>query len=415
MHGRGIGRELTKAAGALALLAGVLPHVAMGQDAPTSTPPPPSDAASARGAASVPPQPGSVELDGEAREVTRVELFYVRDLAGAPALAEMLNTTVELAEVNGAWVPPYEGLQMSRVRLGDIGATGPGKVHDSALATISQAVAARVREYGIIGIYVEPDANQFRVENGEVVDARAAGDTSLRIGIALGFVKDVRTIAQGERIAPEQAVNHPLHAWIREHSPVKAGSDQAVDRVALDDFLFRLNRHPGRQVDAAAAPAGEDMGGTSVDYLVAENRPWMLYAQATRDGRRDDDEWRYLFGITHNQLTNHDDILSLSYRTSFDNVNTFQASYDRPIDDERRLRARGYGSYYAYTSADVGQFDATFEGEGWNAGAELAWNFYQNADLFIDAVGGVRFDKIRVDNEFAGVEGDESITVGYVG
>jgi hemolysin activation/secretion protein len=277
-------------------------------------------------------------------------------------------------------------------------------------------VAARVKEFGVIGVYAEPDGAQFRIEDGVVVDSRPAGDTSLRIGIALGFVKEVRTIAQGERIRDVNAtVNNPVHAWIREHSPVTAAGVAAVDRVKLDDYLFRLNRHPGRQVDAALAPSGDEFGGTSVDYLIAENRPWLLYAQATRDGRRDDDEWRYLFGVTHNQLTGVDDILSLSFRTSFDNVNTFQGSYERPIDDARRIRVRGFGSYYAYTSADVGQFDATFEGEGWNAGGEVAWNFYQNADLFIDAVGGVRFDSIRVDNQFAGVEGDESVTVGYLG
>ncbi|MFN5945136.1 MAG: ShlB/FhaC/HecB family hemolysin secretion/activation protein [Phycisphaerae bacterium] len=405
MHG-GLGQHLMRAAGLLAFAGVLSPAFARQNAAPEAT----------AAAGDTPPVPGSVEMDGEVRDVTRIELFYTRELAGAPALADVLAGSVTLAEVNGAWVPPYEGLATRTVKLSDVGTAGPTKMHDTALAIISQAVAARVKEFGVIGVYAEPDGAQFRIEDGVVVDSRPAGDTSLRIGIALGFVKEVRTIAQGERIRDVNAtVNNPVHAWIREHSPVTAAGVAAVDRVKLDDYLFRLNRHPGRQVDAALAPSGDEFGGTSVDYLIAENRPWLLYAQATRDGRRDDDEWRYLFGVTHNQLTGVDDILSLSFRTSFDNVNTFQGSYERPIDDARRIRVRGFGSYYAYTSADVGQFDATFEGEGWNAGGEVAWNFYQNADLFIDAVGGVRFDSIRVDNQFAGVEGDESVTVGYLG
>lgn len=360
-------------------------------------------------------QPGTIALDGERRHVTKLDLFYLREVAGAPPLADILAGTVELAEVNGAWTPPYEGLPTQQVALRDIGTIGPQYLHDSTLSIISRAVADRIKQLGIIGVYAEPDTTQFRLSETGIIDARAATDTSLRIGIALGFVQNIRTIAQGERIDPQSAENNPIHAWIHTHSPLSTTHPHAIDRIALDDYLFRINRHPSRQVDAAAAPTGDDSGATNIDFLVAEARPWTAFVQATRDGRRDDDEWRYLFGFTHNQLTNHDDILAFTYRTSLDNVNTLQASYDRPIDDARRLRAKVQGSYYAYTSADVGQSGATFEGDGWNTSAELTFNFYQNADLFIDAIAGARVDKIRVDNQFADVTADETITVAYIG
>jgi hemolysin activation/secretion protein len=377
--------------------------------------------------------PGDPMLDGEQRPVSRIDLAYVRANDDHPPIDKLLDTRVELAIVNGAWAPPHPGLQAQLVRLDQIGVEGPDRIYDSALPLLAQAIVTRLKSFDantrLLGVYAEPDPAQIRVENEEVLDARAPGDSSLRYLITTGRVTSVRTIGVGERVPQDDSINNPMHIKVRRQSPVqpaevakRPGLTSAKDPTDLlettriDDFVFRLNRHPGRRVDVAVAATGEEPGAATLDYIVTENRPWLLYAETMRDGSRATDEWRYRFGFLHHQLTGNDDSLSLQYQTSFDNVNQFAASYERPVPDtEDRWKGRVYGSFYDYTSDDVGQLGLRFEGEGWSVGAEAIWNFYQNADFFIDAIGGVKIDQVKVDNQLAAIEGEDSFVIAYAG
>ncbi|MFO0855880.1 MAG: ShlB/FhaC/HecB family hemolysin secretion/activation protein [Phycisphaerales bacterium] len=374
-------------------------------------------------------QPGSPELDGEQRPLTSLELVYSRENDSLPPTAELMDAKVDLAIVNDAWCAPHEGLIAQRVSLAELGKNGPTRVYDSALPLISQAIVTRLKTFGpntrLLGVYAEPDPAHIRVENEQVVDARPEGVTSLRYIITTGRVVEVRTTAVGERINPEQTLNNPVHDAIRKNSPIQPqtatgqyGKTNAIDLLEttrIDDYVFRLNRHPGRRVDVAVAATGQEPGAVSLDYIVTENKPWFVYAEATRDGSRSTDEWRYRLGMVHNQLTGQDDILSLQYQTSFNNVNQFAASYERPLFDIDRLRGRVYGSFYDYTSDDVGQLGLTFKGDGWSAGAEGIFNFYQNADLFADVFAGLRMDHVKVDNQLAAISGDDNFILAYAG
>ncbi len=373
--------------------------------------------------------PGSLELDGEQRLLSSIELAYSRENDSLPDASELLDATLTLAIVNDAWCAPHEGLATQRVSLAELGKVGPTRVYDSALPLISQAIVTRLKNFGpntrLLGVYAEPDPSHIRVENEQVVDARPAGTTALRYIITTGRVVDVRTTAVGERINPEQTLNNPAHNAIRRNSPIqsqtatgqygKTNSTDLLETTRIDDYVFRLNRHPGRRVDVAVAATGQEPGAVSLDYIVTENKPWFVYAEATRDGSRSTDEWRYRLGMVHNQLTGQDDILSLQYQTSFNNVNQFAASYERPFFDMDRLRARVYGSFYDYTSDDVGQLGLTFKGDGWSAGAEAIFNYYQNADLFADVFAGLRMDHVKVDNQLAAISGDDNFILSYVG
>ena len=55
----------------------------------------------------------------------------------------------------------------------------------------------------------------------------------------------------------------------------------------LDDYIFRLNRHPGRRVDLALS-TGAEVGGVTLDYLVAENKSTYVYGQISNTGTRPD-------------------------------------------------------------------------------------------------------------------------------
>lgn len=356
------------------------------------------------------PQP---EVDGAWHALSGIELRYALAHPKHPDIAEVMKGSVTLGRLANGYTAPREGLDSVRVTFAELGSLGG--VYDAALPVISQAVVERLRELGLLTAYVTPDASQMHLEEGLVVDTRN-GATGLTYIITTGKVTQVRTQGLGERVDPDHTLNHPWHARIRFNSPIHAGAGaDLLDAGPIDDYVARLNRHAGRRVDVAVAATGEEPGAVTLDYLVTENKPWLIYAQAKRDGSRATDEWRYRFGFIHNQLTNDDDTLSLEYQTSFDNVNSFTASYDRPIGRSERWRGRVYGSWYEYTSADVGLPNATFEGNGWSVGAEAIWNFYQRHDLFLDAIGGVRYEHISVDNNLAAVFGDDNFVIGYAG
>lgn len=393
--------------------------------APSSPPPAtPRTPASTREATPLP-------TDGGRHRITHVEIEYVRENAGHPSAEEVLEAVVPLVETEGGFVAPREGEGAPPVRsipLSQIPTLEDPMFFDSALARFAPAVVIRLQQLGLIGVYAEPDRAQFGVVGGQVQDRRDPGDTSLRLLITTGHVTEVNSTGLGERLPEGETVNNPVHARIREHSPIQPGDDADASAPGagegttnllqgdrIDRYVHFLSRHPGRRVDVAVAATGDEPGAVALDYLVTENRPWLLYAQISNTGTDSTDSLRERFGFIHNQLTNTDDVFSVEYLTSnFDDLHALVTSYERPIFDPR-VRGRVFGSWYTYTASDVGQPDADFDGDGWSVGAEVIWNFLQINDRFFDAIAGFRYEGIEVDNQLADIEGDERVVVGYVG
>ncbi len=373
----------------------------------------------------------ATEVDGARHRVSRFVFRYSRENAGHPGEEALLDAKVRLGVTEAGWVAPREGIGAESVALREMVEGGrPGYVFDSALPLLAPGVVRRLQELGLIGVFVEPDPAEFAVVEGRIVDKRPETQRQMTLVITTGEVTQVRTSALGERLKEnEEAVDNPVHARIRANSPVQAreadksnAEDERTDLVRrdlIDAYVHRLNRHPGRRVDVALAPSGEAFGGVTLDYLVTENRPWLLFAQASNTGTDATNTWRERIGFVHNQLTGNDDIFSVDYLTgNFEDVHAVAASYERPFGSGEigeRLRWRISGSWYTYTASDVGLPGADFDGEGWNVGGELRWNFFQREDLFVDLVGGARFERVQVDNSLAGIEGDEPFFLPFVG
>jgi len=180
-----------------------------------------------------------------------------------------------------------------------------------------------------------------------------------------------------------------------------------------------LNRMPGRHVDVAVSATGiskEDAGKVTLDYLIAESRPWYVYAQVSNTGTSQTNNWRERFGFVDNQLTGHDDILTLDYITAgFDDASQDAiGGYEFPVPLGDRLRNKIYGSWNEFTASDVGQSKEQFHGEEWIVGDEMTMNLYQQRELFIDGIGGVRVQGITTHNEsLATPDGDVTYTSPY--
>ena len=96
-------------------------------------------------------------------------------------------------------------------------------------------------------------------------------------------------------------------------------------------------------MDASLSPAEDDYT-IALDYLITENRPWLVYGQVSNTGTRDTNRWRERFGFIHNQLTSNDDVLTLDYITAgFDQSHAVFASYEAPFPHADRWRWRVSG------------------------------------------------------------------------
>ena len=347
--------------------------------------------------------------DGRAYPVTRFVLHHESPHPDLPPLSDFQHVSVALARVEDGLVAPRAGLPVETWRIGR-SAADTVTFYGSAVRHVAAAVVEAFGREGLIGVYVQVAEDDVDPKSGE--DLRPEGDTQLDLVIYTTEVKKVRTLASGDRIPAEERVNHPAHARIRGKSPI--GPNDVLNEDALNSYVFRLSRHPGRRADVAVSSAGPE-GGAVLDYLIAESRPWLAYFQLANTGTDETEEWRERFGFVHNQLTGNDDILRLDYVTGgFDESNAFIASYRTPVRWQE-FDLRLYGSWSSFDASDVGFPGQDFSGDTWYAGAEVIANVCQQDKLFLDLIAGARWQNIQVDNELTGIEGDENLFLPYVG
>jgi len=341
-----------------------------------------------------PPGPG-VNEDGP-YTVSDVRIEGLTGL-GLPESA-VLAAPINLTPVEQGWIAERTGLDIVNIPLGELGGDGPVQLFGTALR---QAGATVVRAY-----------NQAALR-GVRVAGRMDGQT-LVLSVTEGVVGEIRTLGFEEDEAVEIATG--LSGRIKRHSPVQAG--QLVNIGEIDDFVHRLNRHPGRRVDVALAP-GDQTDRLVLDYLIAQNDPLFVFAQASNTGTDSTDDWRERFGLVHYNLTDSDDIFTADYTTAnFEDYNALTVSYDRPFDTDRpdgRWRWRAFAQYVQYDASDVGFAGRDFTGDTAAAGAEVSWNFWQQRTKFADLIGGMRYMYTKVEDDFFATEASSPFLTPYIG
>lgn len=399
------------------------------------------------------PPPSAEEVqaivDGPSMRVGKFVVTYRFEHPMAPLVETLLNAEVELGETAEGYVSPFQrgadgkiekrpGLPTVKFRVGDVPDRPIENYRLSGIEAITDAIRDELSRNNVLGVVVRVVPNQVKLDvpsdDPEYGKDLREGTTDVKIEVITAFTSQVRSLAFGSRVPYEQRINHPIHQRIRDGSPIQPAESlddperqDLIRKRELDDYVFRLNRHPGRRVNVALSvgdelktPAGEPLPTVSLDYLVIENKPWFAYFQLSNTGTENTGEWRQRFGFVHNQLTGRDDTLSLDYITSgfSESSNAVIGSYEAPIPGTERLRWRVFGSWNQFTADDVGQGNASrdFEGDGWSAGGEVIWNFYQNRALFLDLVGGFKWQHVRVeDTSSGGEEGEDDFGLPYVG
>lgn len=382
--------------------------------AETPPAPPPADAQAP--ADPSPEAPAPVD-EGPAYPVSRFVLEYKTEHPDHPSLESVLEGPVKLGVAPGGFVQWREGLPEVQVKIGDIQEGTSGLYYRSGLNAVARGVVEELNRQGLIGIFVQLHPED--VDEGSGADKREGARPEMRMVIWSGRVESVRSIASGARLEGkyksdiEKRINSEdrVQMRVRGQSPVQTGD--LLRKRELDDYVARLNRHAGRRVDVAISP-GSNPEQVVVDYLVAESKPWSLYAQLSNTGTKTTNEWRERFGFLHNQLTGHDDILRVDYSTAgFDASHAILGSYEFPVLSDR-VRVRGYASYTEFTASDVGNTTDDFEGETVTVGAEVIGTVWQRREAFFDVYGGLRW-KTEAINETGGSGGDENFYIPYLG
>jgi hemolysin activation/secretion protein len=363
--------------------------------------------------------PGTAtERDGGRYPVSRFLIEYHSEHPEHPSIDDLMEAVVRLGVTPDGYVAYREGMPSAELRIADVVEGTGGVFYRSALNSVARAIVERLNRKGFIGIFVQLHPDDIDETNG--ADLRAGKRPELRLVVWTGVVKNVRTITSGDRLKKEvdaglvDRVNtdDPVLNRIRDQSPLQV--DNLLRKDLMDDFVFRLNRHPGRRVDVAISP-GENPEEVVVDYLVSEAKPWSIYAQLSNTGTKATNQWRERFGFVHNQLTGHDDVLRVDYITGgFQDSHSVAVNYEFPLLSDR-LRLRTYGAFATFEASEVGLSDESFSGTTFSAGAELSGTIFQHRELFIDAVGGIRWENIHVENETFVTEARENFVIPYVG
>ncbi|MDG2292743.1 MAG: hypothetical protein P8L37_08780, partial [Phycisphaerales bacterium] len=368
------------------------------------------------------PRPGiEANQDGYPYNVSTIQLDWKYPHQDLPKLSTLLATPLVLTHTTEGWIGARPGHEVI-TSLAAINEAG-GIIWSSALSDVVRVLTAVLIQDGLLGVVVRVDPEQISDNQANLFqDIRPEGDTDLKLILTVGRIKEVRTVASGDRVTEEDRVNSPLHVAIRNKSPLQG--DREVDgeqvqgdllrRKALEDYFLYLSRHPGRDVETSVA-ASTEPGGISLDFLVLENKPLSLYAELSNTGTKQEGYFRQRYGMFHSQLTGNDDTLSLEYLTSdFEKSNAIFGKYEAPLPGNDRIRWSIAGDWNEFVADEFGVLDDAFTGHSWSVTGNATMNLHQDGAFFLDLVTGLRLQNVSVKNNLFNVQASEDFLIPFL-
>lgn len=351
-----------------------------------------------------PPTGAFNATEGPRYWISLIDLRYAQDHPLQPPIELIRTGEYALGRASDGYVGARRGGENLWFELDQLGADGPMPVYATGLRDLCEQIVAELGDRGLIGVYVAPDPTEIDPQSG--ADLRPEGQMELTLVVHTGRVHAVRTFAantdHGLPSVGAAPSEEPNHEEIASRSPLQpAGAGDPLAKPELDAYVAALNRHPGRIVDVVITPTLTP-GIVNLDYVVEEDRPWMITTSYSDSGTPSTGEGRQRFGYANYQLTGHDDVLVVDYMThGFDDVNALLGSYETnlPFDVAfaNGLRGQVSSSWSQYRADEFGQNDA-FKGDQWDVGAALVANLVRSSDLFVDTSLGARWMNIDVTN-----------------
>ncbi len=322
---------------------------------------------------------------------------------------KILQVPIELTSGAKGFRAPTAGSETTTVTLADFGSyEKPACLQKSALQAICLTIVRYLNRQGLNGIVVQIAPDEIDADGK---DLRPWSRLSLTLVIRLAVVGEMGTIRlDKENIEGERNIDRRLD-YILSGSPIQPSlSGNAIEadlfsKDELDEYIYFLNRHPNRRVDARVYSL-YDENKVGIDFLIAENKPWRFTFDVTNTGTKETGRWEETIDFVHTQLTGVDDILKMGWTTdSFHSFFTVAASYDRPFLSARRLRWKVFSMFNRYAASELGFRDKAFTGTQGILALSFDQNVYQSKDFFIDLIEGLRYFNIHVHNELNSLQG----------
>lgn len=322
---------------------------------------------------------------------------------GLPEVDRLASTAVDLGKTPEGFTAPDKAPEKVTIRL--LEQKKVETYSGGALKTICEGLSKEMNRQGLFSVFTVIDPKDIDRNFNDLRGAR----TDLTILVYAFEIKQIRTVAKGPAFRSDQVINNPRYARIASHSPLTTSPDvgrgNLLQKEPLEEYISRLNRFPGRRVDAAVSSAGEP-GELVLDYLVREDKPLFAYVQVSNTGTETTDEFQERVGVEYRQLAHLDDILSAEYVTSsFSHSNSVIASYQLTALFPDLLKFRVFGSYGEFTASDVGSDLLNFSGESWNAGLVATFSPFRWQGFNFDFFAGATWQNVSVSNQTFGLNG----------
>ena len=290
-----------------------------------------------------------------------------------------------------------------------------------ALQTISMGLTGVLNKAGIYGVFVFPDPDQINASTGE--DLRK-GDTGLTLLVYATEVKQVRVIVKPVPKPPFKGVAttvaDPKYRKIAVDSPLQPAQPgqpgSLLRRLALQEYLDRINRFPGRRVDVSVSASGGE-AGVVLDYIVHAEKPAIfVFDQTSNTGTQASGTWRTRAGLELRQLAGLDDLLDVSFETSLSSATySVFGSYQVAAIFPDKLKIKAYGGYGKFLAEDVGFDLAAFRGSSATAGLLAIYTPYYFKGYPIDLLAGAEFKYVDISDVRGGQEGQTNFLLPLVG
>ena len=176
------------------------------------------------------PRPGiEANQDGYPYNVSTIQLAWKYPHQDLPKLSTLLATPLVLTHTTEGWIGARPGHEVI-TSLAAINEAG-GIIWSSALSDVVRVLTAVLIQDGLLGVVVRVDPEQISDDQANLFqDIRPEGDTDLKLILTVGRIKEVRTVASGDRVTEEDRVNSPLHVAIRNKSPLQGDREVTANR-----------------------------------------------------------------------------------------------------------------------------------------------------------------------------------------
>jgi hypothetical protein len=272
------------------------------------------------------------------------------------------------------------------------------------LFRLSEVALHFLKSEGYEGIVVFPEPAQIDPLTGK--DLRPKTDTRLDLKVWVSRVESVELDYQVKDDIEESRRIKRIERLLGKRVEEDAIVSQPL-RESFGRFVDRLGNHPGRSSRLLLLP-GDEPGAVDAVVRLREGRSVEAGVHASNSGTETTGEWMLGGFARHNQITDHDDRLDLSWGVS--NTGERKAvslGYRRPLIGPDVLEL---GLGFSHSNYDASSFAVTridFEGRSNSASAELVWRplEMEDEDLEVEFFAGVGVEESLASNSLLVGEG----------